>query len=124
MACRGSIMTCNSLAQIACRVLFLGLLCLPLASAQTPASESQTSDANKSWTATTESRMPNTNPTRTTESHTKPGNRTVDKQTTERLGTDGDYQPYLDVEKETAQVNATTVHTSERSFAHGPSGEK
>jgi len=68
--------------------------------------------------------MPNTNPTRTTESHTKSGNRTVDKQTTERLGTDGHYQPYLDVEKETVQVNATTVRTIERSFAHGPSGEK
>src|SRR5439155_446474 len=50
MACRGSLMTCKSFTRIACRVLFLGLLCLPLASAQTPASDSQTSDANKSWT--------------------------------------------------------------------------
>jgi len=117
-------MTCKSLTRVACRTLILGLLYIPLASAQTPASDSQTSDTNKSWTATTESQRPNTNPTRSTESHTKSGNRTVDKQTIERIGTDGHYQPYLDVEKETVQVNATTVRTIERSFARGPSGEK
>jgi hypothetical protein len=33
-------------------------------------SDSQTSDADKSWTATTESQSDNVNPTRTTESHT------------------------------------------------------
>src|SRR5438046_9536359 len=93
---RGSLMTCKSLTRVACCVLFLGLLCLLLASAQTPASDSQTSDANKSWTATTESRMPNTNPTRSTESHTKSGNRTVDKQTMERIGNVGHYHHYHD----------------------------
>jgi hypothetical protein len=67
--------------------------------------------------------MANTNPTRTTESHSKSGNRTVDKQSLERLGSDGKYEPYLDVEKETVQVNATTVRTIERSFGHA-SGEK
>src|SRR5437016_14663850 len=107
MVCRGSLMTRKSFTRVACRTLILGQLCIPHASAQTPASDSQASDANKSWTATTESQRPNTNPTRSTESHTKSGNRTVDKQTIERIGTDGHYQPYLDVEKETVQVNAT-----------------
>src|SRR5437667_10817128 len=124
MACRESLMTRKSFSRVACRTLILGQLCIPHASAQTPASDSQTRDANRSWTATTESQRPNTNPTRSTESHTKSGNRTVDKQTRERLGTDGHYQPYLDVEKETAQVNATTARTIERPFARGPSGEK
>ena len=43
-------------------------------------SNSQTGDANKSWTATTESQSDNVNPTRTIESHTHSGNRTLDKQ--------------------------------------------
>jgi hypothetical protein len=112
----------RSLFQPAYLALSLGLFCLPLSSvrAQTPAS--QTGD--KPWTATTESHTANTNPTRTSESHTKSGNRTVDKQAIERVGSDGHYEPYLDVERETVQVNATTVRTIERSFTRGPSGEK
>jgi hypothetical protein len=117
-------MTCKSLTRVACPTLILGLLFIPLASAQTPVSDAQTSDANKSWTSTTESHTANKNSTRTTESHTKSGNRTVDKQTLERVGSDGRYEPYLDVERETVQVNATTVRTIERSFGRGPSGEK
>ena len=102
--------------------VFLVLMGCGLGSVRAQTADSQSSD--KPWTATTESHTANTNPTRTTESHTKSGNRTVDKQTLERLGSDGRYEPYLDVERETLQVNATTVRTIERSFGRGPSGEK
>jgi hypothetical protein len=50
------------------------------------------------------------------ESHVRSGNRTVDKQTIERLGEGGNYEPYQDVEKETVQVNGTTVRTTTRTF--------
>src|SRR5690349_22153273 len=58
----------------------------PALDAQT--SNSQAGDADKSWTATTESQSDNVNPTRTTESHTRSGNRTLDTQSVQRLGTD------------------------------------
>ena len=69
-----------------------------------PSSCAQTSDAqaigSKSWTAITETHPSNTNPTRTTESHRQSGKGTVDSQSVERLGADGHYEPYFDIEKE------------------------
>ena len=91
-------------------------------SAQT--SDSQTSDSNKSWTATTESQSDNVNPTRISESHTQSGNRTLDKQSVQRRGSDGHFEPYQDIEKETVQVDATTVRTTTRVFGRGADGAK
>jgi hypothetical protein len=48
----------------------------------------------------------------------------VDKQAVEHLGLDGHYQPYLDIEKESVQVNTTTVRIIERTFGRDPSGQK
>ena len=79
-------------------------------------SDSQTADGNKSWTATTESQSDNVNPTRTTESHTQIGNRTVDKQSVQRRGLDGHFEPFQDIEKESVQMNAATVRTVTRTF--------
>jgi hypothetical protein len=87
-------------------------------------SDSQTGDANKSWTATTESQTDNVNPTRTLESHTRNGNRTLDKQSVERRGSDGHFEAYQDIEKETVQVDATTVRTTTRAFARDANGAK
>jgi hypothetical protein len=87
-------------------------------------SDSQTGDANKSWTATTESQTDNVNPTRTFESHIRNGNRTLDKQSVERRGSDGHFEPYQDIEKETVQVDATTVRTTTRAFARDANGAK
>jgi hypothetical protein len=88
----------------------------------------QTSDVkanqSESWTKTTESHPANMNPTRTTQSHQKSANGTVDHQTVERLGPDGHYEPYYDVETESVQVNATTVKTIERTFARDANGQK
>lgn len=84
-------------------------------------SDPQTTDTDKPWTTTTETQPENANPTRTTESHTQSGNRTIDKQSTERLGMDGHFEPFQDIETETVKVDAHTVRTTTRAFA--PDGE-
>jgi hypothetical protein len=105
-------------------LLVIGIyFCFALpASAQT--SDPQPTGADKAWTATTELQSDNVNPTRTTESHSQHGNRTLDTQSVQRLGTDGHFEPYQDIEKETVKVDSTTVRTITRAFARGPSGEK
>jgi len=80
---------------------------------------------NRSWTATTQQQVQGgVNPTRTSETHTEAGGRTVDNQSVERIGMDGRYEPYLDVQKETVKVDATTVRTIERTFRRNSDGEK
>jgi hypothetical protein len=58
--------------------------------------DSQSGDANQSWTAKTESQSDNASPTPTTESLTQNGNRTLDKQSVQRRDSDGHYEPYAD----------------------------
>jgi hypothetical protein len=87
-------------------------------------SDSQTGDADKSWTATTESQSDNVNPTRTTESHTRIGNRTLDSQSVQRRGPDGHFEAFQDIEKETVRVDAATVRTITRAFARDADGAK
>ena len=87
-------------------------------------SDSQSSDANKSWTTTTESQNADVNPTRTTETHRQNGNRTTDTRSIQRKGFDGHYEPYLDVETETVQVDAGTTRTITRTYSHDSSGGK
>jgi hypothetical protein len=89
-------------------------------------SGSQTSEANPSgpatnWTATTDSNSDG-GPIRSIETHTQSGNRTVDKQLVQRRGSDGRFEPYQDIEKETVQVDAGTVRTITRTFNHDPNG--
>src|SRR5947208_16679046 len=73
--------------------LSLGLL------AQTP--DSQAPDTNQSWTTTTESQRDNVNPTRSTKSHHKNGNRKLNKQSLERHGLEGRFTHYQDRDNET-----------------------
>jgi hypothetical protein len=103
-------------------LLAVGVFSYPALWAQT--SDSQTGDADKSWTATTESQSDNVNPTRTTESHTRTGNRTLDSQSVQRRGPDGHFEPYQDIEKETVKVDTTTVRTTTRAFARDADGAK
>jgi len=108
------------------RLLFLAIgaylcSCL-LLRAQT--SDSQAADANQSWRVTRDSQSDNLNPTRTLESHTHSGNRTVDNQSVERRGADGDFEAYQDIEKTTVQVNATTVRTTTRTYGRDADGAK
>jgi hypothetical protein len=87
-------------------------------------SDAQTGNADKPWAATTESQSDNVNPTRTLDSHTHSGNRTLDKRSVQRRGSDGDFEPYQDVEKETVQQDATTVRTTTRTFGRDANGAK
>jgi len=66
-------------------------------SAQTP---DQTTGPNQTWTATSDLNSNNANPTRTTETHTRNGNRTVDTHSLQRRGSDGQFEPYQDIETE------------------------
>ena len=87
-------------------------------------SDSQTGNPKESWTATTESQSDNVNPTRTIESHTQSGNHTLDKQSIQRRGSDGLFERYQDIEKETVQVDAATVRTITRTFGRDADGAK
>lgn len=88
------------------------------------ASDSQTDEEKKSWTATTESQSDNVNPIRIIESHTQSDNRTLDMQSVQRRGTDGHFEPYQDIEKETVHVDAATVRTTTRTFGRDADGVK
>jgi hypothetical protein len=52
------------------------------------------------------------------------GNRTVDNQSIQRRGANGDFEAYQDIEKTTVQVNATTVRTTTRTFGRDSDGAK
>jgi len=80
----------------------------------------------QSWSSTSQQSDPSgtVNPTKTKESHKESGGRTVDKQSVERLGMDGSYQPYLDTERESVRVNDTTVRTIHRTYGRSPDGQK
>lgn len=84
------------------------------------------SNSTQSWSSTTEERdsTGSTNPTRTTISHKENKNGSSDKQTTERMGDGGRYQPYSETEKETVRVNSTTTKVIERTFARDPNGNR
>lgn len=77
-----------------------------------------------SWRATTESERGNVNPTRTIETHTQSGNRTLDQQSLQRRGSDGHFESYQYVETETVQLDATSVRTVTRTFGRDANGAK
>ncbi len=88
------------------------------------AQEAQPNKANESWTATTQTSVDNTSPTRTKESHAQSGDRRVDKQIVEVLGPHGRYLPNFETDKETVLVNATTTRTVVRTYMWDVDGRK
>ncbi len=88
------------------------------------AQDAQANRTDESWTATKQTSIDHTNPSRTLESHSKSDNRSVDKQRVEVLGSDGRYQPYYDTETETIQVNATTIRTVVREYRWDTNGRR
>jgi hypothetical protein len=88
------------------------------------AQDPQKSSGDESWTKTTEKAEQNFNPSRTTESHTKSGNRTVDKQKVDVLGPNGGYKPLSETETETVQVDATTTRTVVRTYQWNGNGQR
>jgi hypothetical protein len=87
-------------------------------------SDSPADDANWSRTDTSESQSGNVNPTRTSESHTQSGNRTLDNRSIQRRGSDGNFEPYQDIEKETVRVSAATVRTTTNTYGRDTDGAR
>lgn len=94
--------------------------------AQAQGSDTSTSDSNQSWSASSQqqSASGNLNSTRSSIQHTEGNGRTVETQTLERIGMDGQYVPYLDVERESVKVDATTTRTVERTYGRDPDGQR
>jgi len=88
------------------------------------AQDTQRNSSDESWSATTETSVSNANPSRTTESHVKSGNRSVDKQRVEVLGLNGRYQPDSETEKETVRVDAATTRTVVRTYKWDGNGQR
>jgi hypothetical protein len=83
-----------------------------------------TENVNNPWTATTDLERDNINPTRIIESHSQNENRKIDTQSIQIRGLDGYLVPYQDIEKETLQVDATTVRTTTLTFGRDVNGAK
>jgi hypothetical protein len=108
-------------------LLLLSIISIVLglgSAASAAAQENQQSGSDEAWTATTESSVANTNPSRTTESHNKSGNRTVDKKRQEVLGLDGKFRPDSETETETIRVNDTTTRTVVRTYKWDGNGRR
>ena len=108
--------------RVLARSLFVTALCAATAACLPAQSQQPTGD--ESWSSTKENSSQNVNPSRTTESHTKSGNRTVDKQRVEVLGPNGGYQPFTETETETVQVNDSTTKTIVRTYQWNGSGQR
>jgi hypothetical protein len=90
--------------------------------AQTADDNSQNKDKN--WTSTSESQDSTVGSrTRTVESHSEEGNRTIDRQSV-GIQRSGSFEPYQDVEKESVKVNDTTTRTTVRTFGRDGDGRK
>ena len=87
-------------------------------------SNSQSDDTSKSWTDITQSQSDGANSSRTIESHTQSGNRTVDNQSLQRRDSDGNFEPYQDIEKTTVKVDSTTTRTTTRTYGRDADGAK
>jgi len=100
-----------------------GALCITPA-VRIQAQDPQKSSGDESWTTTRENTAQNVNPSRTTESHTKSGNRTVDNRKLEVLGLNGRYEPFSETETETIQVDAMTTRTVVRTYQWNGNGQR
>jgi hypothetical protein len=114
--------------QVAVSTLFVNLIisvvfCFGLA-VSTRAQDAQRNGSDGSWTATTDTSVKNAIPSRTTESHAKSGDRSVDKQRVEVLGPNGGYQPDSETETETVRVDATTTRTVVRNYKWDGNGQR
>ena len=104
--------------------LIISVIFCALAPVCAQAQNAQPSGTTESWTATTQTSLQNTSPSRTTDSHVRSGNQTVDKQIVEALGPNGRYQSNSETEKETIHVDATTTRTVVRSYSWDVNGQR
>jgi hypothetical protein len=90
------------------------------------ASSDEGDKAPQSWSSTTEQRdtTGTANSTRTSISHKEDKSGTTEKRTVERLGDGGQYQPYLETERQSTRVNANTTKTVERTYGRDANGNR
>jgi len=88
------------------------------------AQDQQKPSGDESWAITKDNKATNGNPSRTTESHLKIGNRTVDKQRVDVLGLNGSYQPSGEAETETIQIDTSTTRTIVRGYRWDENGQR
>jgi hypothetical protein len=81
-------------------------------------------DSSQPSTVTTDSKADYANPSRTIQTHTQNGNRTVDVRSLQTRASDGSFQPYQDIETETVRVNDTITHSTTRTFVRDGNGAK
>jgi hypothetical protein len=105
-------------------VILVSMLLFPGSAAFAQAQNVPPSNTEESWTAARQVSIDNTNPLRTTESHSSSGNRSVDKLKTEVLGPDGRYQAETESDTETIRVDATTTHTIVRKYRWDANGNR
>jgi hypothetical protein len=118
----------SSVVVVSSVLVVIGAYCFcPSIFAQT--SDSQTAqEPSKSWTTTTDLKSGDVTsqhiPVRIIESHSEKGNGALDKRSVEIRQTDGHFEPYQDVERETLTVDASTVRTTMRTLARDVNGMK
>lgn len=101
------------------------ILCFVMTAAvRAQTSDSQAANENRSWVTTSESQTNGATPTRTTTRHTQSNGRTLDDESVQVRGPNGDFQPYQDTETETVQLDANTVRTTTRAFTWDANGSK
>ena len=92
------------------------------------AAAQSSSDSDEATSSSSTSSAPSSsagvNPARTSQSHTEADGRTVDTQSIQMLGPNGTYQSFLDVQRESVKVDASTVRTTEKRYGRGPDGQK
>jgi hypothetical protein len=99
-------------------VLTFGLAAASLSAQNEPKS------ADQSWRTSSEQSGPGTLPTRTTETHRASDGKVTDTQSIQRLGADGRYEPFVDTEKESVKVDATTTRNVVRTYGRDPDGRR
>ncbi len=116
--------TLNTVVAYGCVLVMIGAFCFcPSVFGQTSDSRT-TEEPTKSWTATTDLKGNTLNPARIIESHSQTGKRTLDERSVQIRGSDGHFERYQDIERETLQVDATTVRTTTRTFGRDLNGRK
>ena len=111
--------------RVSAHLMVLALLCAAPVWLRAQTSDDQSKDADQSWKASSDSELPDAaQSVRTSESHKKSGNRSIDKRTTEGVGPDGSPQMVKDVETETVKVNATTTRIIRRTYGRSLNGER
>ena len=112
----------SSVVAFGCVLAVIGAYCFcPGAFAQT--SDSQTAE-EPTWTSRTNLKGNNVNSERIIESHSQAGNRTLEERSVEIRGSNGHFEPYQYIEKETLQVDTTTMRTTTRTFGRDVNGSK